>query len=661
MYLAVVFMPLLGSIISGFFGRKIGVKGSQFITCSLILLTAILAVLTFIEVGLTNVPVAVYLFRWVDLEYMDVSIGFNFDSLTTLMLIPVLFVSCGVHVYSIGYMSHDPHNQRFFSYLSLFTFMMIVLVTANNYLLMFVGWEGVGICSYLLVSFWFTRIAANQSSIAAILTNRVGDCFLTIGMFAILWSLGNLDYATVFSLAPFISENTLTIVGICLLIGAMAKSSQIGLHVWLPMAMEGPTPVSALIHAATMVTAGVYLLIRSSPLIEYSTTVLLMCLWAGAITTLFSSLIGLFQQDIKKVIAYSTMSQLGLMVVSIGLSSYNTALFHLINHAFYKALLFLGAGAVIHAVADKQDFRKYGGLKQFLPLSYSVMFIASLSLVAFPFMTGFFSKDFILESSFGKFHLSSIIVYYIATIGAMFTTLYSVKTLYLTFIANPNGALKDHNNVHEGNIFMSLPLVILALFSIYFGFITKDMFIGLGSDLFIDNSIFIHPNNDIMINTEFAVSTIFKLLPFIFTISLTLLSLIISEYLSKSLISFKLSKWGYTMFSFFNLRFSVELIYNKYITEFILKLGGQTTRILDKGAIELVGPYGLQNSIYYISRTLSSLDTGIVTTYALYILVGGLSYICLPYILSFSYNIVLIMLLSIIYHKINSAEKKYSR
>jgi Proton-conducting membrane transporter/NADH-Ubiquinone oxidoreductase (complex I), chain 5 N-terminus/LAGLIDADG endonuclease len=310
MYLALIVMPILGSIVSGFFGRKVGVSGSQLITCSCVIITTFLAIIAFIEVGLNNIPVTIHLFRWVDAETLNISWGFNFDSLTVSMLIPVLIVSSLVHVYSIGYMSHDPHNQRFFSYLSLFTFMMIILVTANNFLLMFVGWEGVGICSYLLVSFWFTRIAANQSSISAFLTNRVGDCFLTIGMFAIIWSFGNLDYYTVFSLSPYFNENIITIIGICLLIGAMAKSSQVGLHVWLPMAMEGPTPVSALIHAATMVTAGVYLLMRTSPLIEYSSTVLILCLWIGAITTVFSSLIGLFQQDIKKVIAYSTMSQL---------------------------------------------------------------------------------------------------------------------------------------------------------------------------------------------------------------------------------------------------------------------------------------------------------------------------------------------------------------
>lgn len=309
MYLSLIILPLLGCIVSGFFGRKVGVKGAQLITCSCVIITTILSILCFIEVGLNNIPVTINLFRWIDIEWFNIMWGFQYDSLTVSMLIPVLIISSLVHIYSISYMSSDPHNPRFFSYLSLFTFMMIILVTANNYLLMFVGWEGVGVCSYLLVSFWFTRIAANQSSISAFLANRVGDCFLTIGMFAILWSLGNLDYATVFSLAPYINSNVVIIIGICLLIGAMAKSSQVGLHIWLPMAMEGPTPVSALIHAATMVTAGVYLLMRSSPLIEYSSIVLLLCLWLGAITTVFSSLIGLFQQDIKKIVAYSTMSQ----------------------------------------------------------------------------------------------------------------------------------------------------------------------------------------------------------------------------------------------------------------------------------------------------------------------------------------------------------------
>jgi len=796
MYLAIIILPLLGSIVSGFFGRKVGVSGAQLITSSCVIVTTLLAILAFIEVGLNNIPVTIHLFRWIDSESLNVLWGFHFDSLTVSMLIPVLIVSSLVHIYSIGYMSHDPHNQRFFSYLSLFTFMMIILVTANNFLLMFVGWEGVGVCSYLLVSFWFTRIAANQSSISAFLTNRVGDCFLTIGMFAILWSFGNIDYSTVFSLAPFVNENIVTIIGICLLIGAMAKSSQVGLHVWLPMAMEGPTPVSALIHAATMVTAGVYLLMRTSPLIEYSSTVLILCLWLGAITTVFSSLIGLFQQDIKKVIAYSTMSQLGMMVIAVGLSSYNVALFHLVNHAFYKALLFLGAGAVIHAVADNQDFRKYGGLKAYLPLTYSVMLIASLSLVAFPFMTGFYSKDFILESAYGQFYFSGIVVYFIATIGAMFTTLYSVKVLYLTFLTNPNGpvvnyhrlrspALNDdkkivptaqviggeqhsasygaynrwarHNWVsimennmgldwfggfgrpfiefvkqkyisvygeikpfeqfdvdsqtyskesllttqlvkhqgsesvydvkkinpffnpiasryeqlslefdnyiwysfnelwdsedrraHEGDIYMSLPLIILAVFSIFFGYITKDIFIGLGSGFFADNSLFIHPTHEIMLDTEFAVPTLFKLLPLFFTIFLSGLAIVFSEFLPKILIFFKFSRLGYNIFGFFNQRFLIELFYNKYITGLVLKLGGQTTKVMDKGSVELLGPYGLEKTLIALSRNIASLDTKVITSYALYILIGIIFYLLIPYLHLIHMSLLLLFIIIIL-------------
>nr|UNP23070.1 NADH dehydrogenase subunit 5 [Tolypocladium sp.] len=640
MYLSIIILPLLGSIVSGFFGRKVGVTGSRILSCLSIITTTILAIISFFEVGFNNNPISINLFKWLDSESFNMAWNFQFDSLTVSMLIPVLVISSLVHLYSIGYMSHDPHNQRFFSYLSLFTFMMIILVTGNNYLLMFVGWEGVGVCSYLLVSFWFTRIAANQSSLSAFLTNRVGDCFLTIGMFVALWSLGNLDYSIVFSVAPYINENVITIIGICLLIGAMAKSSQVGLHIWLPMAMEGPTPVSALIHAATMVTAGVYLLIRSSPLIEYSSTVLLICLWLGAITTVFSSLIGLFQQDIKKIIAYSTMSQLGMMVIAIGLSSYNIAIFHLINHAFYKGLLFLGAGAVIHAVADNQDLRRYGGLVSFLPLTYTVILIASLSLVAFPFMTGFYSKDFILESAYGQYYFSSINVYFIAVIGAIFTTLYSVKVIYLTFLANPNGPVNYYKNAHEGDIFLSLPLVILAIFSIYFGFLTKDIFIGLGSGFFTDNSIFIHPMHEILIDTEFAVPTLFKLLPLVFTVSFSALAIIYPEFMPSAVTNFKLSNLGYYVFGFFNQRFLVEFFYNKFIVNTVLDIGGQTTKVLDKGSIEWVGPYGMGVILTKISKTISSLSKGVVTDYALYILIGICFYLSIFTFVSIFFDLV---------------------
>jgi NADH-ubiquinone oxidoreductase chain 5 len=386
----------------------------------------------------------------------------------------------------------------------------------------------------------------------------------------------------------------------------------------------------------------------------------------GAITTVFSSLIGLFQQDIKKVIAYSTMSQLGMMVIAIGLSSYNLALFHLVNHAFYKGLLFLGAGAVIHAVNDNQDFRKYGGLIRYLPLTYSVMLIASLSLVAFPFMTGFYSKDFILESAFGQYSYSSLAVYLIAVVGAIFTTLYSVKVLYLTFLTSPNGPNKFYEIksygarntlgsiytrnyiAHEGDIFLSLPLVLLAIFSIFFGYITKDIFIGLGTGFFVDNSIFIHPAHEIMIDTEFAVPTLFKLLPLIFTISFSIIAIVLSEFLSENLISFKFSKLGYKIFGFFNQRFLVELFYNKYITSLVLHLGGQTTKVLDRGSIELIGPYGLEKVLVKSSKAITSLNTTVIPNYALGILIGFvliLTYVVLEAQGNFLLNFILVSLI----------------
>ena len=649
MYLVIIILPLLASIISGFFGRKVGVTGSILITTVSVVLTTILSILAFIEVGFNNTSVTLMLFRWVDTESLNISWSFSFDSLTVFMLIPVLIVSSLVHIYSIGYMGNDPHIQRFFSYLSLFTFMMIILVTSDNFLLMFVGWEGVGVCSYLLVSFWYTRIAANQSSLSAFLTNRVGDSFLTIGMFAILWTFGNLDYTTVFSIAPLVDTNVILLIGICLLIGAMAKSSQIGLHVWLPMAMEGPTPVSALIHAATMVTAGVYLLLRSSPLIEYSSTTLLVCMWIGAITTVFSSIIGLFQQDIKKVIAYSTMSQLGMMVIAIGLSCYNIALFHLVNHAFYKALLFLGAGSVIHAVSDNQDFRRYGGLKSFLPLTYSAMLIASLSLVAFPFMTGFYSKDFIIESAYGQFCFSSSVIYLLSVTAAMFTTLYSVKVLYLTFFSSPNGPLNQYAHAYEGDIFMSIPLIFLAIFSIFFGFIFKDIFIGLGSNFFFDNSLFKLPIHDVTLSSEFAVPHLFKIIPLFLTFSISIFSIFIFEFKPNLIFNYKFSKIGYNLYSFFNLRFFIEAFYNTYITNIILKLGGHTVEIVDKGAIELIGPSGLEKGLTYLSHRLANLDTGIITTYALYFLVGVMFFIYLPYLYVIDNNMLFLIFFSLLY------------
>jgi NADH-ubiquinone oxidoreductase chain 5 len=342
------------------------------------------------------------------------------------------------------------------------------------------------------------------------------------------------------------------------------------------------------------------------------------------------------------------MSQLGMMVIAIGLSSYNIALFHLINHAFYKGLLFLGAGAIIHAVADNQDFRKYGGLISFLPLSYSVILIASLSLVAFPFMTGFYSKDFILESAYGQYSVNSITIYFIAVIGAIFTTLYSIKVIYLTFLSNPNGSIRYYKHAHESNIFISLPLIILSIFSIFFGFITKDIFIGLGSNFFIDNSLFIHPINEITINTEFAIPSIFKLLPFILTITFSVIAIFISEGFSEIILSFKLSNLGRIIYGFFNQRFLIEYFYNKYITLSILKLGGDTVKILDKGSIESVGPYGMEKLLIKLGKIVSiNLNTSRVPDYGLFMIIGLIFYLLILTFSSINLNLIFLLLLTL--------------
>ena len=344
-----------------------------------------------------------------------------------------------------------------------------------------------------------------------------------------------------------------------------------------------------------------------------------------------------------------------MMVIAVGLSSYNIALFHLINHAFYKGLLFLAAGSVIHAFSDNQDFRKYGALKAFLPLTYSVMLIASLSLVAFPYMTGFYSKDLILESAYAQYSLSSTVVYFIATIAAMFTSLYSTKVLYLTFITNPNGSIADYNNAHEGDLFMSLPLFILATFSIFFGYLTKDIFIGLGSSFFSDNSLFIHPSHEIMLNAEFAVPKLFKLLPLILTISASVIYLVLAEITPKYVLNFKFTRFAYNLFGFFNQRFSIEFFYNKYIVNVVLNLGGQSTKVLDKGSVELLGPYGLEKSLIKLSENIDSFNTGLVPEYGLYILIGLIFFLLMPahifYLVNNIFILIIFGLLCNIYNK----------
>jgi NADH-ubiquinone oxidoreductase chain 5 len=626
MYLSILVLPLLGSIISGLLGRKIGVTGSHIITCSCLILASILATIAFYEVGINGSPVIVNLMSWVDSEFMSISWEFLFDQLTVSMFIPVLYISSLIHIFSTDYMANDPHNQRFFSYLSLFTFFMLLLVSGANFFVMFVGWEGIGIVSYLLINFWYTRIQANKAAILALTMNRVGDMGLSIGFFAIFALFGSLNYATLFSITPFMNETAITIIGILLLSGAMAKSAQIPLHSWLPGSMEGPTPVSALIHAATLVTAGLYLLLRSSPLLEFSPTALLIITLVGSTTAFFAATCGLVQNDLKRIIAFSTISQLGYMVMAVGLSQYNVALMHVINHAFFKALLFLGAGAVIHSFADQQDIRRMGGLLKFLPFTYSIMLVGTLSLLATPWLTGFYSKDLIIELSFAQYSFSGMYAYILGSITAGITAFYSFRLISLVFLTKPNGSKKIYLNSHEANTFVIIPLIILALFSIFFGYIFSDLFVGVGSDFF-QNSLFIHPNNLALVEAEFSLPIYIKLLPAIFSLLGASLSVFIYHCVPGFVIDLTETSIGRKIYTFLNGKYFFDIIYNHYIVQGGLQIGYVISKILDRGIIELVGPYGLSSTLTKTGKNIAKLDTGIITTYSLYITLGILSLI----------------------------------
>ncbi len=561
---------------------------------------------------------------------MSISWEFLFDQLTVSMLIPVLYISSLIHIFSTDYMAEDPHNQRFFSYLSLFTFFMLVLVSGANFFVMFIGWEGIGVVSYLLINFWFTRIQANKASILAFTMNRIGDMGLSIGFFAIFALFGSLDFTTVFSLVPLMNETGITIIGLLLLMGAMAKSAQIPLHSWLPGSMEGPTPVSALIHAATLVTAGLYLLVRSSPILEYSSTALLIITLIGASTAFFAATCGLVQNDLKRIIAFSTISQLGYMVMAVGLSQYNVALMHVINHAFFKALLFLGAGAVIHSFSDQQDVRRLGGLINFLPFTYTAMLVGSLSLLATPWLTGFYSKDLIIELAYGQYSFSGTYAYLLGSLTAGITAFYSFRLISLVFLTVPNGPQISYLNSHEANFAVILPLFVLALFSIFFGFVFSDLFVGVGSDFFA-NSLFIHPNNISIIEAEFSLPILIKLLPSILSFVGALLAIFLYHKSNNFIIELTEFSLGRKIYTFLNGKYFFDVVYNNYITSVGLQLGYIISKVIDRGVIELLGPQGLSNIFTNTGYNISKLDTGVITTYALYITLGLLALLLLVF------------------------------
>ena len=622
MFLIILLLPLAGSISAGFFGWYIGNKGSTILTTFFMILASICSFYIFYDVGYLGNSCYIDLGVWIKSDLFIVNWGFLFDSLTATMCVVITTISTLVHLYSCGYMAHDPHLSRFMSYLSLFTFFMLILVTADNFIQMFLGWEGVGLCSYLLISFWFTRIQANKSALKALIVNRVGDCGLLFGICILFYYFRSVDFNIVFSLAPFFENKTMfffnfefniiTLACLSLFVGAVGKSAQLGLHTWLPDAMEGPTPVSALIHAATMVTAGVFIIIRCSPLFEYSSTALLVISIFGALTTFFAATIGIVQNDIKKIIAYSTCSQLGYMIFTCGLSNYQLSLFHLVNHAFFKALLFLGAGAVIHSLSNEQDLRRMGGLRQLLPFTYSMLLIGSLALAGFPFLTGFYSKDIILEISYAHFSVNGLFAYWLGTFSAFLTAFYSTRLLYLVFLTDTNSYKFYIKHTHESSFLIAIPLMILATGSIFLGYLLKDLMIGAGSNFFF-GAIFILPKNLILFDSEFTPIFI-KLLPTILSFFGIISALVLYSQYKKQLIKFKIS--FYNLYSFLIRKWYFDYIYNYFFGENFLKnCYNYIYKSTDKGLIELLGPTGVTYSIYKLIRFQNKYQTGLIFQY----------------------------------------------
>ncbi len=501
MEISILALPLIASIISGFFGKFIGDRNSEIVTSLLVSISAIFSAIIFYEVIFNQYEENIKIATWINSGSLEVNWSMKIDALSSVMLVVVTFVSALVHIYSIGYMSHDPHKPRFMAYLSLFTFAMLMLVTADNFIQLFFGWEGVGLCSYFLIGFWFKKETANAAAIKAFVVNRVGDFGFALGIFLIFYLFGSVNYTEVFNQIPTVIDEKLNFLGIqinaidliCILlfIGAMGKSAQIFLHTWLPDAMEGPTPVSALIHAATMVTAGVFLVVRCSPIYEYSELALNVVTIIGMSTAFFAASIALVQTDIKKIIAYSTCSQLGYMFFAAGVGAYNVAIFHLFTHAFFKALLFLGSGSVIHAFKDEQNINNMGGVWKKLPYTYVLMIIGTLALTGFPLLSGFYSKDAIIEFAY----LSGATTgYYAAGIGiltAFLTAIYSWRLIFKTFHGQYNNKKIKIEETHESPLVMLIPLIILSIGAIFAGFIFKDLFIGYeGINNFWNESIF---------------------------------------------------------------------------------------------------------------------------------------------------------------------------
>jgi len=626
---AAVFLPLLGAIIAGFFGRWIGDRGAQVATCLAMLASAGAGVVLFVQVALHGGELVTPLFSFIDAGKLQVDWALKFDTLSAVMVAMVTVVSAMIHIYSVGYMAEDPSIPRFMAYLSLFTFFMLMLVTAENFVQLFFGWEGVGLLSYLLIGFWYDRPSANAAAIKAFVVNRVGDFGFALGIFAVFSIFGTLHFDEVFRDASNQAGGTMNFLGwqvpaltvtcILLFVGAMGKSAQIGLHTWLPDAMEGPTPVSALIHAATMVTAGVFMVARLSPLFEYAPIALAVVVVIGGTTALFAATVGVTQTDIKRVIAYSTCSQLGYMFFAAGVSAYSAAIFHLMTHAFFKALLFLGAGSVIHAMSGEQDMRKMGGLWRLIWITYVLMWIGSLALAGIWPFAGYFSKDTILEAAWASGTGVGLYGFVLGTFAAFLTAFYSWRLLFLTFHGEPRADHETMHHVHESPAVMILPLVVLAAGAVAAGFLGFDLFVGEGREQFWRESILVLPEHGSLEGAHH-VPTWVSYLPLLVAlagIAVAYLAYIyrpgipaVAAERFRALYLFLLNKW------YFDELYDFIFVRGAMLVGFGLWKGG------DGAVIDGLGPDGLAATTQRASVGTSRLQTGYVYHYAFAMLVG---------------------------------------
>ena len=632
MYVAAVFLPLIAAFIAGFFGRWIGDRGAQLVTCLALVVAAVLGAIVFWSVALEAHTRTIELLTWIDAGDLQVRWALRYDALSAVMVAMVTLVSAMIHIYSVGYMAHDKSVPRFMAYLSLFTFFMLMLVTSDNFVQLFFGWEGVGLTSYLLIGFWYERPTANAAAIKAFVVNRVGDFGFALGIFAVYLIFGSLQFDTVFAAVPDAAHNTINFLGhpvdaititcILLFIGAMGKSAQLGLHTWLPDAMEGPTPVSALIHAATMVTAGVFMLARLSPLFEYSPTALAVVVVVGGSTAMFAATIGMAQNDIKRVIAYSTCSQLGYMFFAAGVSAYGAAMFHLIAHAFFKALLFLGAGSVIHAMSGEQDMRKMGGLRSLIPATYLLMWIGSLALAGIWPFAGYYSKDLILEASWAAGTGVGHYAYWLGVFAAFLTAFYSWRLIFLTFHGKPRASKEVMAHVHESPPVMIWPLVVLAAGAIFIGMIGYHWFVGEGRDAFWGDSILVLPGHDSIAAAETAPLWVSKL-----PLAMGLAGIFVAwiAYVVQTGIPAWFVRYFHPIYLFLLNKWYFDELYDAVIVRPTMWLGVRLWKDGDGAVIDGLGPDGFAKMTRGMAAVLSRFQTGYLYHYVFAMFVGAVA------------------------------------